>query len=92
MKKTIGSSDILVWAPKEVCNEIYSQFSFSFNEYLEKKTIFVPICLKKRLLHQCKKNDDPQLTKNYVSNSITGALSKVFKKILHKQINEYLTS
>ena len=83
-------SKIPAWALKDGCNEIYKHLTFLYNEFLKNKTY--PCKLKKAIVTPIYKKEDPELPENYRPISITGALSKVFEKLLYKQINEYLIS
>ena len=49
-----------------------------------------PCKLKKATVTSIYKREDPELPENYRPISITWALSKVFEKLLYKQVNEYL--
>ena len=81
-------SKIPAWALKDGCNEIYTHLTFLYNEFLKNKTY--PCKLKKAIVTTIYKREDPELPENYRPISITGVLSKVFEKLLYKQINEYL--
>ena len=48
--------------------------------------------LKKATVTPIYKKDDPELPENYRPISISGALSKIFEKLLYKQINDYTIS
>ena len=89
-QKAPGPSKIPAWALKDGCNEIYTHLTFLYNEFLKNKTY--PCKLKKAIATPIYKKEDPELPENYRSISITGALSKVFEKLLHNQINDYLIS
>ena len=73
---------------KDGCNEIYTHLTFLYNEFLKNKTY--PCKLKKATVTPIYKREDPELPENYRPISITVALSKVFEKLLYKQINEHL--
>ena len=49
-----------------------------------------PCELKKAIVTPINKKEDPELPENYRPISITETLSKIFEKLLYKQINEYL--
>ena len=89
-RKAPGPSKIPAWALKDGCNEIYTQLTYLFNEFLKNKTY--PCKLKKAIVTPIHKTEDPELPENYRPISITGALSKFFEKLSYKQINEYLIS
>ena len=89
-QKAPGPSKIPAWALKDGCNEIYTHLTFLYNEFLKNKTY--PCKLKKAIATPKYKKEDPELPENYRYISITGALSKVFEKLFHKQINDYLIS
>ena len=75
---------------EEWLHEIYPHLTFLYNEFLKNKTY--PCKLKKAIVTPIYKKKDPELPENFRPISITGALSKVFEKLLYKQINEYLIS
>ena len=81
-QKAPGLSKIPVWALKDGCNEIYTHLTFLYNEFLKNKTY--PCKLKKAIVLPIYKKEDPELPENYRPISITGALSKVFEKLLYK--------
>ena len=87
-RKAPGPSKIPALALKDGCNEIYTHLTFLYNELLKNKTY--PCKLKKAIVTPIYIKEDPELPENYRPISITGALSKVFEKLLYKQINEYL--
>ena len=89
-RKAPGTSKIPAWALKDGCNEIYTHLTFLYNEFLKNKTY--PCKLKKAIVIPIFKKDDPELPENYRPISITGALSKIFEKLLDKQINAYMIS
>ena len=87
--------------PSHQLNELYNEFLKNktypcelkkklYNEFLKNKTY--PCELKKAIVTPIYKKEDPELPENYRPLSITVALSKTFKKLLYKQINEYLIS
>ena len=88
-RKAPGPSKIPAWALKDGSNEIYTHLTFLYNEFLKKK--IYPCKLKKAIVTSIYKKEDPEKYRP-ISISITGALSKVFEKLLFKQINEYLIS
>ena len=89
-QKAPGPSKFPAWALKDGCNEIYTHLTFLFNEFLKNKTY--PCKLKKAIVTPIYKKEDPELPDNYRPISKTGALLKVFEKLLYKQINENLIS
>ena len=89
-RKAPGPSKILASALKDGSNEKYTHLTFLYNDFLKNKTY--PCELKKAIVTPIYKKEDPELPENYRPISITVALSKVFEKLLYKQINEYLIS
>ena len=87
-RKAPGLSKNPAWALKDGCNEYYTHLTFLYNELLKNKTY--PCKLKKAIVTPIYKKEDPELPENYRPISITGALTKVFEKLLYKQINDYL--
>ena len=79
-QKAPGPSKIPAWALKDGCNEIYTHLTFLNNEFLKNKTY--PCKLKKAIVTPIYKKEDPELPEKYRPISITGALSKVFEKLL----------
>ena len=51
-----------------------------------------PTMLKKGIITPLFKKDNPLDPKNYRPITITSSTSKIFEKILHAQINQYLSS
>ena len=60
------------------------------NEYIEEQKF--PSILKEGLFTPLYKKDDPLNPLNYRPITISSSLSKIFGKLLHKQINLYLSS
>ena len=88
-QKAPGAFKIPAWALKDGCDEIYTHLTFLYNEFLKNKTY---PCKLKTIVTPIYKKEDPQLPEKYRPIFITGTLTKVFKKLLYKQINEYLIS
>ena len=70
--------------------EIVPHFTMVINEYIKEQKF--PSILKKGLIIPLFKKDDPLNPLNYRPIKITSSLSKIFEKLLHKQINQYLSS
>ena len=83
-------SDLPAWALKDWVNEKYPHLTFLINSFI--KLILIPTRLKRAIFSPIYKKDDAQTAKNYRPISKIGALSKVSKKLLYKQVNECLLS
>ena len=76
-------------ALKVGCNEIHQHLTYLINDFISYNLF--PTRLKRGIFPNLKK-DGPEITENYRPISITGALSKVFEKLLYKQIKENFLS
>ena len=90
INKPLGPSSIPAWDIKDGMTEIVPQLTMVINEYVKKQKF--PSILKKGLITPLYKKDDPLNPLNYRPITITSSLSKKFEKLLHKQINQYLSS
>ena len=77
------------WANEEGMTEIVPHLTMVTIEYIKEQK--VPSILKKGLSTPLYKKDDPLNPLNYRLITITSSLSKIFEKLLHKQINKYLS-
>ena len=88
VRKPLGPCTVPAWAIIDGQSVIVPHLTFVINTCLD-ENIF-PIELKKAHVTLLFKKDDPVDAKNYRPISITCAFSKIFEKILHAQITEYL--
>ena len=88
VRKPLGPCTVPAWAIIDGQSVIVPHLTFVINTCLD-ENIF-PIELKKAHVTPLFKKDDPMDAKNYRPISITCAFSKIFEKILHAQITEYL--
>ena len=70
--------------------EIVPSLTMVINEYIEEQKF--PSILKKGLNTPLYKKDDSLNPLKYRPITITSSLSKIFEKLLHKQLNQYLSS
>ena len=90
INKPLGSCSIPVWAIKDGMTKIVPHLTMVKNEYTNEQKF--PSILKKGLITPLYKKDDPLNPLNYRPITITSSLSKIFGKLLHEQINQYLSS
>ena len=84
--KSIGG-DILANLLKE-CNFAFSVLADCINKSF--KTRIFPDCLKEANVTPIFKKDDPLEKKSYHSVIILALLSKVFEKLIYKQLSNYI--
>ena len=86
----LGPCSNPAWAIKDGMTEIVPNLTMPINEYIKEQKF--PSIMKKGLITPLYKKDDPLNSLNYIPITITSSLSKIFEKLLHKQINQYLSS
>ena len=87
--KPLGPCTVPAWAIKDGMFIIAPHLTYVFNECL-KNSVF-PDQLKLANVTPIFKKDDPLDVINYRPISITNSFSKLFEKILHEQISNYLS-
>ena len=88
--KPKGPSAIPAWAHKDSSSAIAKHLCFVFNKFIEEGKF--PRELKAAEVTPIYKKGDPLDAENYRPISITGPLAKVFERLLHKQIEDYLNT
>ena len=86
--KPLGPSSIPAWALRDGCSELVEPLTMIFNSFISQSSF--PTLFKKTIVTPVYKKDDPENPDNYRPISITGAISKVFEKLLHNQIETYV--
>ena len=87
--KSLGPCTVPAWAIKDGMFIIAPHLTYVYNECL-KNSVF-PDQLKLANVTPIFKKDDPLDVINYRPISITNSFSKLFEKILHEQISNYLS-
>ena len=87
--KPIGPSNIRAWALKDCLNIITELLCFLINAFIEESKF--PNHLKSAFVIPIFVKGDSENPINYRPISITPALAKLFEKVLHEQISEYLS-
>ena len=87
-KKPLGPSEIPAWALKDGAHYLAPQLTYIINDFIRQNRF--PQRLKLAIVTPVFKKDDPEDPENYRPISVTGALSKVFERLLSDQINDYL--